>query len=86
MWQTFLFFIAAYFLQMLSTYMKSTPNRVQNKNIFSGKVDKFEVRIIQTIKRIEQHYEKIDAKTIFQVVTVCNFQSMKTPVKLNRLL
>ena len=39
---------------MLSTCMKYTPGGMQNKNIFLGKVDKFEVRIIQTIKKALQ--------------------------------
>lgn len=49
--------------------MKYTPGGMQNKNIFLGKVDKFEVRIMQTIKKIEERNEKVDAKTIFRAIT-----------------
>ena len=54
---------------MLSTCMKYTPGGMQKKNIFLGKVDKFEVRIMQTIKKIEERNEKVDAKTIFRAIT-----------------
>ena len=54
---------------MLSTCIKCTTDGMQNKNIFSGKAEKFEVRIIQTIKKIEERNEKIDAETIFRVIT-----------------